>query len=122
MLYGSVHPARHGLAQGASGEFQCGSLTLEEPRVAVGVEDAFAEQIVEGGLPRGAFWVVVEAKLEDVLEVFGVARDSHQALFSGEEGEGADAGLVRAAARAEVVSDPVVHAVGVLDEAREAAQ
>ena len=68
----------------------------------------FVEWIVNGGV--------------DVLEVFGVARDSHQALFSGEEREGADAGLVRAAARAEVVSDPVVHAVGVLDEAREAAQ
>ena len=122
MLYGSVHPARHGLAQGASGEFQCGSLTLEEPRVAVGVEDAFAEQIVERGLPRGAFGVVVEAELEDVLEVFGVARDGDEALFTGEEGKGADAGLVRAAARAEVVGDPVVHAVGVLDEAREAAE
>jgi len=100
VLYGAVDPTRHGLAQGARGEFERGCFTLEEPGVAVGVKDTLTEQVMEGGLPGGALRVVVEAELEDVLEVFGVAGDSDEALFACEEGEGADAGLVGAAAGA----------------------
>lgn len=53
-----------------------------------------------------------------MFKVLGIARDSHEALFSGEEGEGTYAGLVRTATRAEIVCDPVVHAAGMLDETR----
>jgi len=96
VLYGTVDPTRHGLAQGARGEFERRCFTLEEPGVAVGVEDTLTEQIMEGGLPGGTLGIVVEAELEDVLEVLGVAGDSDETLFACEEGEGGDAGLVGA--------------------------
>lgn len=51
-----------------------------------------------------------------MLEILGIARDRHETLFSSKKRNGADAGLVRAATRAEIFSDPVVHAVGMMDE------
>lgn len=114
-LDGSAHPARHGLAQSAGGEFQSGGLALEQPRVAVGIEDAVAEQIMKHSLPGRSLGVISEPELENVLQVLGVARDGHEALFPREEGNSADAGLVSAAAGSEVLRNPIVHAIAVLD-------
>ena len=77
---------------------------------------------MEGGVRRGTLGVVVEAKLEDVLDVVGVARDCREALLPGEEGDGADACAVRTATSTEIVRQPIVHAVGVLEEAWEVTQ
>lgn len=57
------------------GELETGSLALETPVVAVGVEDAGAEEVMEDGGEGGAFWVVVEVGLEDVLNVGRVGGD-----------------------------------------------
>ncbi|KAK6260667.1 hypothetical protein SCA6_015141 [Theobroma cacao] len=116
-LDGSSDPSSHGLAKSSGGEFQSGSLPLEPPRVTIGVEDALTKQIMEHRLPRGTFRVIVETGLEDVLQIPGIARDCHETLLPGQEGDGTNAGLVRAAARAEVVGDPVMHAITVLDQA-----
>ena len=77
---------------------------------------------MKDGLPIGTLWVIVEAKLENVLHIPGVACDSDEALFPGEEGDGSDASLVSAATGAEVVCNPIMHAIGVLDEPRKAPQ
>ena len=114
-LDGSTDPSSHGLAESPGGEFQRGSPSLEKPRVTIGVEDALTEQIMEHGLPRGTFGIIVETGLENVFQILGIARDRHETLFPGQEGYGTNAGLVRAAARAEVVGDPVMHAITVLD-------
>lgn len=103
------------MAESPGGEFQRGGPPLEEPRVTVGVEDALTEKIMEHGLPRGTFGIIIETRLEDVLQIPGIARDRHETLFSSQEGDGTNAGLVRTAASAEVVGDPVMHAVTVLD-------
>jgi len=66
--------------ESACGELESGGFALHEPGVAVAVEDAVAEEVVEGGVPPGALGVVVEARAEDVLEVLGVARDGVEAL------------------------------------------
>lgn len=55
---------------------------------------------MEDGLPSGALGVIIEASLQDVLEVSGVARDSHEALLPCQERHREDARLVRAASRA----------------------
>lgn len=73
-------------------------------------------------MPRGAFGVIIKAALEYVLHILGVARDCHETLLSSQERNGADAGLVRAATRSEVVADPVMQSVTVLDQARKTAQ
>ncbi|KAK8693529.1 hypothetical protein V6N13_071109 [Hibiscus sabdariffa] len=66
------------LAESPGGEFQCGGPPLEEPRVSVGVEDALTEEIMEHGLPRGAFGIIVKTRHEDVLQIPRVARDRHE--------------------------------------------
>ncbi|CAH9097101.1 unnamed protein product [Cuscuta europaea] len=77
---------------------------------------------MKNGLPRRTLRVIVEPGLQDVLQILRVAGDRDQALFPGQEGDGANAGLVRSAAGSEVVGDPVMHTFGVLDEAGQAAQ
>ena len=119
---GAGDPARHGGAERARGELERGRLALRHPRVAVGVEDAVAEQVPEDGVPEGALGVVVEARLEDVLQVPGVARDGDQPAPARHPGHGEDAGLVRAPRAAQVGGDPLVHVLGVLHEPRQAAE
>lgn len=53
----------HGLAKSPSGEFECSSLTLEEPRVSIRDEDAIAEQIMEGGLQSRTPGVIMKPSL-----------------------------------------------------------
>lgn len=50
-----------------------------------------------------------------MLKILGVARDSHEALFFGEEGNCTDTGLVCAVTGLEVVGDPVMHSIDVVD-------
>jgi hypothetical protein len=82
-LDGSTHPPSHGLAKSPGGELQCGSLTLEQPRVTVRVEDPFTKKVMEHSLPCGSLWVIVEPGLQEVLYISRVARDSHEALLLG---------------------------------------
>lgn len=77
---------------------------------------------MEHGLPRRTFGVIVETRLEDVFQIPGIARDRHETLFPGQERDGTNAGLVRPTASTEVVGDPVMQAVTVLDQARKTAQ
>ncbi|URD96381.1 hypothetical protein MUK42_29181 [Musa troglodytarum] len=119
---GTADPLRHGDSERASGELQCSSLALEEPGISIGVEDAVAKEVQEDGVPCRALRVVVEPGLEHMLEVARVAGDRHHPLPASEAGDGANAGLVGAAGATEVVRDPLMHALRVLDQAREAAQ
>lgn len=77
---------------------------------------------MEHGLPSGTLGIIIEPVLQDVLHVLWVARDSHEPLLSCQKRDCSDTGLVRAAARAKIVSDPVMHAIGVLDETWQATQ
>lgn len=77
---------------------------------------------MEHTLPRGSLGVIIEPGLQYVLYVFRVARDGHEALLLGQERNRTDAGLVRSTARAEVVTDPVMQAITVLNQARKTAQ
>lgn len=77
---------------------------------------------MEHGLPRRTFRVVVEPGLEHVLDVLGIARDGHETLLLCQERHGADTCLVSAATRTEVLSDPVVHTVTLLDQTRKTTQ
>jgi hypothetical protein len=117
-LDGFANPPSHGLAQRPGGEFQCSSLPLKQPRVTIGVENPITKQIMEHSMPRGPLGVIIEPGLQYVLYVFGVARDGHEALLLGQERNRTDAGLVRATTRAEVVTDPVMQAITVLNQAR----
>jgi len=110
--------------QSACGELESRGFTLHEPGVAVAVEDAVAEEVVEGGVPPGALGVVVEARAEDVLEVLGVACHGVEPLPARQEGEGDDARLVGGggASGAEVGGDPVMDTVAVVEKLREAAE
>lgn len=77
---------------------------------------------MERGLPLGAFWVVVEARLEDVLEVLWMARDRVEPFLACQEREWDDARLVRCGASpaTEVIRDPVVDSIAVPEKAWEA--
>ena len=96
-LYGARDPSRHGSAQSTGGELQRGGFALEPPRVAVGVEDAVSEEIVEGGVPLWAFGVVIESELEKVFEVSGFACDCNETLSESESWDSEEGSLVRAA-------------------------
>lgn len=50
-----------------------------------------------------------------MFQVFWVASDSDKSLPAGEERHGGDACLISAAGDGEVVGDPFMHVVGVLD-------
>jgi hypothetical protein len=119
---GPRHPARHGGAQRARGELERRRLALRDPRVAVGVKDAVAEEVAEHGVPEVALGVVVEAGLEDVLQVARVAGDRDQPAAARHAGHREDAGLVRAPRAAQVGGDPLVHVLRVLQQPRQAAQ
>ena len=55
---------------------------------------------MKDSMPRGAFGVIVEAGLQYVFQVPGVAGYGDKTLLFGEEGDCTDASLVRAATRA----------------------
>jgi hypothetical protein len=73
-------------------------------------------------MPRGSLGVIIEPGLQYVLQVPRVARDGHEALLLGQERNRTDAGLVRATTRAEIVADPVMQAITVVNQARKTAQ
>ena len=77
---------------------------------------------MENGLPRGTFRIVIEAGLEHVFNVLGVASDRHESLLLGQERHCTDTCLIRTATRTEVLSDPVMHTVTLLDQTRKTAQ
>ena len=104
------------------GEFKSGGFALEEPGVTVGVEDALAEEVMKNSLPRRTFRVVIEAGLEHVFNVLGIGRDRHETLLLCQERHCADTCLIRSATRTEVLSDPVVHTVTLLDQTRKTPQ
>jgi len=56
-------------------EFEGGHLLLEAPRIAIDVEDSFAEEVTEDGREGFPLGKVVEPGLENVLHVFRVGRD-----------------------------------------------
>ncbi|KAI4315432.1 hypothetical protein L6164_028244 [Bauhinia variegata] len=77
---------------------------------------------MEDSLPSGTLGVIVEAELEDVLQVLRVAGDGDEPLFPSEEWDGTDTSLVGAGTGAEIICYPVMHAIGVADEIWKAAQ
>jgi len=62
-------------AERACGELEAGVLALPEPLVAVGVEEAAAEEVPEHGGGVVALGVVGEVGAEEVLDVGGVGGD-----------------------------------------------
>lgn len=62
-------------ADGDAAELQACHFALEQPRVAVDVEDAAAQKIAEDCGEWLAFGVVVKLGFEDVLHVLGVGGD-----------------------------------------------
>lgn len=110
------HVGDEGLER-ASGELAAGGLALEGPEVAVGVEDAVAEEVGEGGAGAVAFGVIGEVGAEEVLddEWVGGADATGEAegapdLDGGGRGGGEEAG------------DPVEEAVAVAEEGDEVAE
>uniref|UniRef100_A0A0E0R3X3 Uncharacterized protein n=1 Tax=Oryza rufipogon TaxID=4529 RepID=A0A0E0R3X3_ORYRU len=103
-------------AQGAVAELVAGVLALPEPLLAVGVEEAVAEEVLEhanGVLPLG---IVGEVGAQDVLDVGRVAGDD----------AGAHPGDPEAHPHLRAADDelrrPVEEAVAVVDERREVAE
>uniref|UniRef100_A0A5K1E755 Uncharacterized protein n=1 Tax=Nymphaea colorata TaxID=210225 RepID=A0A5K1E755_9MAGN len=65
-----------------------GQLPLDLPGFAVGVEDAVAEEVSDGGVHERAFWVGLEPSLEHVLDVGGVGGDDEAGTEGTAEGDG----------------------------------
>jgi hypothetical protein len=86
-----------------------GGLALPQPAVAVGVEDAAAEQVLDHGHPELALGVVAEVGLENVLDVGRVGGDDAAAEADGLEGHGVRGAALQDAGR------PLEEAVPVLD-------
>lgn len=63
-------------------------LSLELPCISVGVEDAVAEKIFEGGVCEVTFGVDVEVGLEDVLDDGGVGGEDLAPAEGSAEDEG----------------------------------
>lgn len=110
------------MSQGPGGELERGGFALDQPRVAVAVENALTQEIVKRGLPRGTFRVVVEPGSEHVLDVLGVARDGVEPLPTRKKGNANGGGLVGvcSAGRAEVSGHPIVESPPVEEERRKA--
>uniref|UniRef100_J3L509 Uncharacterized protein n=1 Tax=Oryza brachyantha TaxID=4533 RepID=J3L509_ORYBR len=109
--------AHYKVPQRPLAELVVGGPPLPQPLVAVGVEDAMAEEVLDDGhhvLPLG---VVLEVGLDDVLDVGWVGSDGagHEAEALEVEGHG-----VRGAARHDA-GRPLDEAVLVLDEVRQRA-
>ncbi|KAJ6829582.1 putative cytochrome P450 94B3-like [Iris pallida] len=92
-------------ADGLGVEPRAGQLALRPPVVAVGVDDAAAEQVLERGDVAGALGVVAEVGLDDVL---------HIGRGGGEDDAGEGDGVGRAGL--EALRRPVEEAVAVLYE------
>ncbi|OAY77828.1 hypothetical protein ACMD2_03187 [Ananas comosus] len=91
-------------------ELELGGPALDAPRLAVGVEDAGAEEVVEGADEGGDLRVVVEAGFGDVLDGGGVGGEDERG-----DGDGAGRG------GEEELGSPLDHAAVVADEGGEVA-
>nr|GMD73416.1 hypothetical protein Iba_chr12fCG18150 [Ipomoea batatas] len=106
-----VHPPVHGLSERPRRELQRRRFPLNQPRVAVAVENPLPQQIMKRALPRRPFRVIIEPSSENMLDVLRVTRHSIKPLPPCNKRQTNSRRLISggAASGTEVSGDPIVY-------------